>query len=92
VPKYPELMVISEGLIEAERGEKSFISRMNFKKNTVSSTGFSACMIPPLPMTKKVKLNIPMSIDSIEKARRACSTCNIGNKHSGKGFPWDLPQ
>lgn len=74
------------------------------RKLTESFIELSAYMIPAFPMINKVKVNIAMSINiSIAKARRACSTCDLDNKHishrihprslpSGKGFSSALPQ
>ena len=52
-------------------------------RETESFIGLSACKILTLPLTDKVKLNIAMSIDSIAKARKTCSTGGLGNKHRG---------
>ena len=74
------------------------------RKLTESFIELSAYMIAAFPMINKVKVNIAMSINiSIAKARRACSTCDLDNKHrshqihprslpSGKEFSWALPQ
>lgn len=102
VPKYSGLMVASGGSTETKRREEAFTPWKSIEKNTESFIELSAYMNPASPMIERWKQTF-LSINSIVKARRACSTHDLDYKQrgywihprsllSGKRFLWVLPQ
>ena len=71
-PKIPRINGHIWRIDRGKKGRGRFTPQKTIEKNIESSSGLSVCVILALPVTDKVKLNIAMSINSTEKARRAC--------------------